>query len=100
LFLKPFLLLFRLRQRHRHDVLSNEPHLKLVASNHITNEQVVRSIVAGIRGSTRHRSRFLQHDFMGAEETRNLDRYLLAAFGGIPGCTARLSSGEFASDHS
>ena len=52
-------------ERHVDDVFGNKPYLQLVNPNDVAHDQVVRSVVAVLRCDASHRSRFLQHDFVG-----------------------------------
>src|SRR3954454_22983475 len=56
--------LLRMRKRHLDDMLGDEPCLQLVASNHIAHDQIIGSVIAAARREARHRSCFLEDDFM------------------------------------
>ena len=57
----------RVRQRQRDGMLGHKPYLQFVATNDFTHHQIVRSVVAALRCQARHRSCFLEYDFMGVQ---------------------------------
>src|SRR5262245_41539270 len=68
-------------QWNAHDVLGHKPSLQLVAPNDIAHDQIVGSIIAGVRRKARHRARFLEDDFMRVQQAGDLHGHFLAAFG-------------------
>ncbi len=60
--------LIRFEQRHIDEMLRKEPHLLLVSADDVRDQQVVRAVVARFRSQPRHRSRFLEHDFVRVQE--------------------------------
>src|SRR5438552_3612959 len=53
--------LHRLHERHVDHVLGHEPDLQFVAPNHVADQQVVRSIVAGFGREPSHRARLFEN---------------------------------------
>ncbi len=62
-----------------HKVFGDKPNLKLVGADDFAHEEVVCAVVAGFGGLLGHRASFLQKNFVGFEETRDLDRNFFAA---------------------
>jgi hypothetical protein len=59
-------------------VLADEPALQLVSAHYLADDQIVRAVVAALRGFTSERAGFLQYDFMRIEQRPQLTRYTLA----------------------
>ena len=55
-------------QWHVYDVLGDKPHLQFVGSNHIADDEVVRTVVFRVSGLTRHRSGFLEDNFVCVQQ--------------------------------
>src|SRR3954469_24630014 len=68
-----------LDRRRIDDVLGDEPDLELIGANHRAYEEVVRPVVTGFVGQAGHRAGLLQDDFVGVENTRDLDGDRLTA---------------------
>ncbi len=61
--------LLRFDQRHIHQVLAQEPDLKLVGTQHVADDKIVGTIISKFGSTTSQLSAFPNDDLMGIQQT-------------------------------
>src|SRR3984893_615491 len=64
--------LFRMTQRHGHQMSGEKPDLQFIGPDHVAHEQVIRAIVSAVVSLLGHGPSFFQNMFVRFEEARNL----------------------------
>src|SRR3989454_12278692 len=68
----------RFYQWNIHQMLAQEPHLQLVATEYFANHQVIGSVVAKLAGATRQFMALADHNLVPVDQARELHRNILA----------------------
>ncbi len=62
-------------------MLRDKPHLQFVPANDVADDEIIGPVIARVGRAACHRPRFLQHDLVCVQQSRNLHRWLFTPLG-------------------